>query len=144
MTNLYARVDRMDLLEPLFMDLTWGAGGSNSDLALEIAGTVQGMCAAQMMLHLTCTNMKVADLRETLERAKKLGIRNILALRGDPPKGSENCQLRSDRDTADAENEHCTALYPEPHLMLLLPVSLCLRPRRGGNRRWFPDRSRAR
>lgn len=73
------------------MDLTWGAGGSNSDLALEIAGTVQGMCAAQMMLHLTCTNMRVSELRETLERAKKLGIRNILALRGDPPKGSENC-----------------------------------------------------
>ncbi len=65
-------------------------GGSNSDLALEIAGTVQGMCAAQMMLHLTCTNMRVSELKETLERAKKLGIRNILALRGDPPKGSEN------------------------------------------------------
>jgi methylenetetrahydrofolate reductase (NADPH) len=43
-----------------------------------------------MMLHLTCTNMKVADIRDSLQRAKQLGIRNILALRGDPPKGSEN------------------------------------------------------
>jgi len=95
-TNLYSRLDRMDLLEPLFMDLTWGAGGSNSDLALEIAGTVQGMCAAQMMLHLTCTNMRVAELKDTLDRAKKLGIRNILALRGDPPKGMENWESVED------------------------------------------------
>lgn len=93
----------MDLLAPLFMDLTWGAGGSNSDLALEIAGTVQGMCAAQMMLHLTCTNAKVSDIKDSLDRAKKAGIRNILALRGDPPKGSENWEAVDDGFTTAAE-----------------------------------------
>lgn len=86
----------MDLLSPLFMDLTWGAGGSNSDLALEIAGTAQGMCAAQLMLHLTCTNMSVAGIKDSLDKAKKAGIRNILALRGDPPKGSEEWTATED------------------------------------------------
>jgi len=102
-SNLYARLDRMDMLEPLFMDLTWGAGGSNSDLALEIAGTAQGMCAAQVMLHLTCTNMTQSDIKATLERAKKAGIRNILALRGDPPKGMENWVATEDGFTTAAE-----------------------------------------
>lgn len=80
--NLYTRLDRMSMLEPLFMDLTWGAGGSTADLTLEISGAAQNMCAAEVMMHLTCTNMPTKDIKEALEKAKALGIRNILALRG--------------------------------------------------------------
>ncbi len=42
------------------------------------------------MMHLTCTNMDKSKVSEALQRARKAGIRNILALRGDPPKGVEN------------------------------------------------------
>jgi methylenetetrahydrofolate reductase (NADPH) len=47
------------------------------------------MCSAEIMMHLTCTNMAKEMITEALDKAKKLGIRNILALRGDPPKGAE-------------------------------------------------------
>lgn len=82
MQNLYTRLDRMSQLEPLFMDLTWGAGGSTADLTLEISGAAQQMCSAEVMMHLTCTNMPTQQIREALDKAKQLGIRNILALRG--------------------------------------------------------------
>eukprot|EP01006_Ploeotia_vitrea_P033942 TRINITY_DN65671_c11_g10_i1.p1 TRINITY_DN65671_c11_g10~~TRINITY_DN65671_c11_g10_i1.p1 ORF type:complete len:650 (-),score=362.60 TRINITY_DN65671_c11_g10_i1:68-1969(-) len=87
--NLYARLDRMATLEPLFMDVTWGAGGTTADLTLEISSNAQNYCAADVMMHLTCTNMPQGKVDEALEAAKKAGIRNILALRGDPPKGQE-------------------------------------------------------
>lgn len=49
------------------------------------------MCVETMM-HLTCTNMPKEKLKEALERVKKDGLQNILALRGDPPKGAETFQ----------------------------------------------------
>lgn len=66
----------MDQLEPLFMDLTWGAGGSTADLTLEISGNAQSMCAAELMMHLTCTNMPRETIKDALEKAKKLGIKS--------------------------------------------------------------------
>lgn len=87
--NLYDRLDRMSLLEPMFMDVTWGAGGSTADLTLEISINAQNYCSAEVMMHLTCTNMPRDAVKAALEKAKAGGIRNILALRGDPPKGAE-------------------------------------------------------
>eukprot|EP01132_Coremiostelium_polycephalum_P010947 gene10947-13406_t len=87
--NLYDRLGRMLLLEPLFVDITWGAGGSTSQLTLEIAETAQNVCGLDTMMHLTCTNMPVEQIIEALEKAKATGIKNILALRGDPPRGEE-------------------------------------------------------
>lgn len=46
------------------------------------------MCVETMM-HLTCTNMPEAKLRDALDKLKAYGIQNVLALRGDPPKGQE-------------------------------------------------------
>ncbi len=73
----------------MFMDVTWGAGGTTADLTLEISANAQNYTQCEVMMHLTCTNMPAAKVREALELAKKVGIRNILALRGDPPKGQE-------------------------------------------------------
>ena len=87
--NLFDRIDRMTRTEPLFVDCTWGAGGSTSDLTLEICTTVQKYFGADIMMHLTCTNMSVSLLYDALKQAKEAGIMNILALRGDPPEGKE-------------------------------------------------------
>lgn len=92
--NLYARMDRMKAnLNPLFTDITWGAGGSTADLSMELATNMHkhGHVAN---LHLTCTNMTkngdpVAAVRDALQTAHDAGIRNIVALRGDPPAGEE-------------------------------------------------------
>lgn len=87
--NLYDRIDRMSRVEPLFCDMTWGAGGSTSELTLDLSGNIQKYLGLDCMMHLTCTNMPAGKVREGLDGAKTRGIRNILALRGDPPAGQE-------------------------------------------------------
>eukprot|EP00884_Botryococcus_braunii_P012198 jgi/Botrbrau1/2097/Bobra.0093s0005.1 len=90
MENLFDRQDRMVSYGPLFCDITWGAGGSTADATLEIVNTMQNMICVESMMHLTCTNMPVDMLRDALDKVKANGVQNILALRGDPPKGQES------------------------------------------------------
>jgi len=71
----------------MFCDITWGAGGSTAELTLDIAANMQNGVCCETMMHLTCTNMPRESLRAALDRVKAEGIQNILALRGDPPKG---------------------------------------------------------
>uniref|UniRef100_A0A7S3Z0N0 methylenetetrahydrofolate reductase (NADH) n=1 Tax=Lotharella globosa TaxID=91324 RepID=A0A7S3Z0N0_9EUKA len=88
--NLYNRIDRMVAkYEPMFVDVTWGAGGSTAKLTLEISSNVQNYCATDVLMHLTCTNMPRDSVKDALDKAKEAGIRNILALRGDPPHGQD-------------------------------------------------------
>ncbi|EAW14759.1 methylenetetrahydrofolate reductase (NAD(P)H) MET12 [Aspergillus clavatus NRRL 1] len=88
--NLQARLERMEqALRPLFVTVTWGAGGSTAARSLELAEICQRQLQLTTCLHLTCTNMSRALIDEALEEAKVLGIRNILALRGDPPRSEE-------------------------------------------------------
>ncbi|KXL44766.1 hypothetical protein M433DRAFT_134973 [Acidomyces richmondensis BFW] len=88
--NLHARLSRMAQgLRPLFVNVTWGAGGSTSAKSLALAELTQRGLQLTTCLHLTCTNMSRKLIDEALEHAKVLGIRNILALRGDPPRSEE-------------------------------------------------------
>ncbi|KAI8882467.1 methylenetetrahydrofolate reduct [Backusella circina FSU 941] len=87
--NLVDRLGRMTQLEPDFMSCTWGAGGSTHERSLELCTTAESMYGLTTLMHLTCTNMEREKLDEALEQAKSSGIRNILALRGDPPRGHE-------------------------------------------------------
>ena len=82
--NLYDRIERMSKLSPIFLDITWGAGGSTADLSLEIASSMQNLIGLETQMHLTCTNMPRAELIEALAQTRDKGIQNILALRGDP------------------------------------------------------------
>ncbi|KAI9365312.1 methylenetetrahydrofolate reductase-domain-containing protein [Pilaira anomala] len=88
--NLYDRMERMQRYGPEFIDVTWGAGGTSADLTTEIVATAQSVYGLETMMHLTCTNMPVKQIDDALEAAKNCGCQNILALRGDPPKGQEN------------------------------------------------------
>ena len=86
-SNLRDRLDRMArALRPLFVTVTWGAGGSTAQKSLELAEICQRELGLTTCLHLTCTNMSRQLVDKALEDAKVLGIRNILALRGDPPR----------------------------------------------------------
>ncbi|KNC82214.1 methylenetetrahydrofolate reductase (NADPH) [Sphaeroforma arctica JP610] len=87
--NLYARVERMSSVEPLFVDMTWGAGGSTSEMTLELCTNIQTYLGMDVMMHLTCTNMPRSMIDNALTSARANGVRNILALRGDPPAGQD-------------------------------------------------------
>ncbi|CAB9517675.1 Methylenetetrahydrofolate reductase [Seminavis robusta] len=89
--NLMTRIDRMTRrLEPLFVDVTWGSAGSTSARTLAVASFAQRYCGVDVLCHLTTTRMTQQQLLQALEQAKSCGIRNILALRGDPPKGKRS------------------------------------------------------
>ncbi|KAF7887037.1 uncharacterized protein EAF02_003684 [Botrytis sinoallii] len=89
-SNLRARLDRMSrALRPLFVTVTWGAADLTAIKSLELAELCQRDLGLTTCLHLTCTNMSRALVDQALEDAKALGIRNILALRGDPPRSEE-------------------------------------------------------
>lgn len=99
-SNLRDRLHRMErALRPLFVNVTWGAGGSTSQKSLELAELCQREVGLTTCLHLTCTNMSKKLIDEALADAKALGIRNILALRGDPPRREEY------RDAEDSEDD---------------------------------------
>ncbi|GAA5803625.1 methylenetetrahydrofolate reductase-domain-containing protein [Helicostylum pulchrum] len=87
--NLVDRLGRMSQLEPEFISCTWGAGGSTHDRTLELCSTAQSLYGLDTLMHLTCTNMEKEKVDIALKQAKEAGIRNILALRGDPPRGHE-------------------------------------------------------
>ncbi|KAL1893404.1 methylenetetrahydrofolate reductase 1 [Ceratocystis pirilliformis] len=106
-SNLRNRLDRMEkALRPLFVNVTWGAGGSTAQKSLQLAETCQRELGLTTCLHLTCTNMSPRLIDKTLEDAKALGIRNILALRGDPPRKAEYADANASTETqGDASTE---------------------------------------
>ncbi|KAK8167736.1 methylenetetrahydrofolate reductase-like protein [Phyllosticta citrichinensis] len=87
--NLYDRMDRMHGLGPTFIDITWGAGGRNSHLTCEMVKVAQSVYGLETCMHLTCTDMEKSKLDEALKQAYSAGCKNILALRGDPPREQE-------------------------------------------------------
>ncbi|KAK0739608.1 methylenetetrahydrofolate reductase-domain-containing protein [Apiosordaria backusii] len=104
-SNLRDRLDRMArALRPLFVNVTWGAGGSTATKSLELAEICQRELGLTTCLHLTCTNMSRKLIDKALEDAKALGIRNILALRGDPPRRAEY-RDSNEPQTDDEEEE---------------------------------------
>jgi methylenetetrahydrofolate reductase (NADPH) len=89
--NLRSRFPRMQLEgQPLYADMTWGACGTTSDTSMDLAITMRKDCHMPTNLHLTCTKMEISKITEALQTAKDSGIRNICALRGDPPEGQKN------------------------------------------------------
>jgi methylenetetrahydrofolate reductase (NADPH) len=72
--------------QPLFCDITWHPAGDPASekptSSTMIANTMLNYCGIETMLHMTCCNSTKAEIASYLEKAKDLGMRNILALRG--------------------------------------------------------------
>lgn len=90
--NLIDRIDRMAKCGPLFVDITWNAGGSSSaETTLELVEVSQRELGLSTCMHMTCVDMPEEDVNKALKSAYDSGCRNILALRGDPPKERAPC-----------------------------------------------------
>ncbi len=85
--TLYRTVEELRPCRPTFVSVTYGAGGSTRDRTLELVARIQRDLGIVTMAHLTCVGSTKEDIGEVLRRLHDSGIRNILALRGDPPKG---------------------------------------------------------
>lgn len=75
--------------KPDFCSVTFGAGGSTREKTLMIVDRIQKQHGFTAMAHLTCVCSTKEEIRNLLEQIRSLGIRNVLALRGDPPGGGE-------------------------------------------------------
>jgi methylenetetrahydrofolate reductase (NADPH) len=87
--NLYEAIAALRPLEPDYVSVTYGAGGSTRDKTIEIVTRIREEYGLEAMAHFTCVGATVPQLRETLDRIAEAGLDNVLALRGDPPQGQE-------------------------------------------------------
>ncbi len=118
-------LDRMALLKPDFISVTYGAGGSRSGRTVEIASYIQNQLGIDAVAHMTCVGNKKEELLQVADALRKNNVKHILALRGDRPRDMSDEQFTS-RDFAHASDmmsflkEHTDlhmagACYPEKH-----------------------------
>jgi methylenetetrahydrofolate reductase (NADPH) len=84
-----AAAELKGMVAPDFISVTYGAGGSTRERTLEVVTKVQQDLGLTAMAHLTCVGHTVDEIREVVGNLIGSGIENVLALRGDPPKGEE-------------------------------------------------------
>ena len=83
--SLFGRVAEFESLEPSFVSVTYGAGGSTRDRTHALVVRLMNETSLNTVPHLTCVGHTDADIEMILDRYAENGIHNILALRGDPP-----------------------------------------------------------
>ncbi|KUG03040.1 5,10-methylenetetrahydrofolate reductase [hydrocarbon metagenome] len=91
--SLFETVEELRDLEPDFISVTYGAGGSTRDRTVEIASSIKSDFGIETLAHLTCMAHSKQEVDHILETLWDRGIRNIMALRGDPPADLENLDL---------------------------------------------------
>jgi len=122
---LAATIAALRPLDPGFVSITYGAGGSTRARTVDLAKRLRAESGLDVLAHLTCVGASVDELRGVLGDLRRGGIENVLALRGDPPRGSttfvpaEN-GLRTSADLVTlvkSEFALCVggACYPEKH-----------------------------
>lgn len=124
-TSAFSILDELGQLNPDFISVTYGAGGSKSKKTVEIASYIQNELKIPALAHLTCVGCKQDALMEVLNDLKAHNVNHVLALRGDRPKDMTDEQFES-RDFAYASDmvrfvkqntdfHVAGACYPEKH-----------------------------
>src|ERR687895_230160 len=133
--NLGRALAELARLEPTFVSVTYGAGGSTEQKrkTVDIVRSIKAQHGLEAMAHFTCVGATVGELRQTLDLMRDAGIENVLALRGDPPPGQTEWRateggltysrelidmIRSDYDFAIG-----AACFPEVHIHAASPES---------------------
>jgi methylenetetrahydrofolate reductase (NADPH) len=86
-TQLYQAIDELHPLHPSYVSVTYGAGGSTRSKTVQLVERIQSELKIRAMAHLTCVGHTAAEIGQILDDLWNAGIRNVLALRGDPPAG---------------------------------------------------------
>jgi methylenetetrahydrofolate reductase (NADPH) len=126
--QLERTLSELSELGPAFVSVTYGAGGSTREKTIDVVSRIKQEAGIEAMAHLTCVGSSREDLGSVLERLVAAGVQNILALRGDPPKGqttfsqTEGGFRNADELVAFIREKYgrtlCVggAAYPEKHL----------------------------
>jgi len=123
--NLQNALRELGPLEPSYVSVTYGAGGSTRDRTIEIVKSLKDEHGLEAMAHLSCVGTTQEELRDILDEVRDAGIDNVLALRGDPPQGETEWRphpggLHYSTELAKLIREHydlCigAACFPEVH-----------------------------
>ena len=120
----WSAIEELAALEPAFVSVTCGAGGSTRDLTLAVVRRLARERGLEAVPHVTATGFTRAELVELLDEAAAGGADNVLALRGDPPRGESKwtapeggVQSSLELTALAAEAGFCVlgAAYPEAH-----------------------------
>jgi methylenetetrahydrofolate reductase (NADPH) len=123
--GVYATLDKLSTLNPDFISVTYGAGGSRSKKTVEIASYIQNKLQIDALAHMTCVGNKKEDIDKVCDELAAANISHVLALRGDRPAYMTDEQYES-RDFAYASElaaylksktslHIAGACYPETH-----------------------------
>lgn len=122
---LFETVEALKPLQPDYVSVTYGAGGATRDGTVEIAERVRSEHGIDVMAHLSCVGETRDGLTSILGRFAEIGVENVLALRGDPPRGEQEFAPPDDGlssaaeltafITADYEFSIGGACFPEVH-----------------------------
>ena len=85
--QLFATIDELHPLHPTYVSVTYGAGGSTRQKTVELVERIQRELKIRSVAHLTCVGHTADEIGQILDDLWAGGIRNVLALRGDPPAG---------------------------------------------------------
>ncbi len=85
--SLFETIDQLKAYKPGYVSVTYGAGGSTRDKTVDIVARIKRETGLEAMSHLTCVAQRQEDVHNVLVRLSEAGIENVLALRGDPPRG---------------------------------------------------------
>ena len=129
---LFATIELLAPLRPAFVSITYGAGGSSRERTVALAKQIQSEIGLTVMAHVTCVGSTRAELRALFDDLARGGIQNVLALRGDPPKGAQSFETppggfahASDLIAMLRRNyDFCigAACYPETHTEAVSPA----------------------
>jgi methylenetetrahydrofolate reductase (NADPH) len=85
--QLFRTIEDLRAIDPTYVSVTYGAGGSTRQKTVELVGRIQRDAHIRAMAHLTCVGHTADEIGAVLDELWSAGIRNVLALRGDPPAG---------------------------------------------------------
>lgn len=121
--KLLGHLSKLKKYNPSFISLTYGAGGTNQDSALNIIERIQKELNLTVMPHFTCVGSSTQHVKNYLKDIQSMGIKNILALRGDIPQGMEQvhfdfCYANELVEFIKSETNLSIAVagYPEGHI----------------------------
>lgn len=92
--RLHDTILALKRLRPDFVSCTYGAGGSTRELTIEVVTEIKRDHGIEAMAHLTCVGHTAEELAAILDRLESSGIENVIALRGDPPRGQKEFRRR--------------------------------------------------
>jgi methylenetetrahydrofolate reductase (NADPH) len=101
--QLFATVKALKPLEPDYVSVTYGAGGATREGTVEVSERIKTEYGLEVMAHLSCVGETQEGLAAILDRFAGMGIENVLALRGDPPRGEEEFRPPADGLSSAAE-----------------------------------------